>query len=298
MERALEEGAVTMTVDVERLIEDYVFTIDGLNAGRAPILKEGSAPITFRIRALADERDKYRALQAKYYDELVRLRADMGRVIDMKLAGTSTTYVAMNTEGRMSEKKAVDVERLERCEVETLVSIIAEFERRRRWHREIMRRVVDGDKDAPRQCEYYLKDTQANPNTGWSFGTGYDGIRALAAERDEWKGRAETYNEQSASTIRTLAAEVERLRGQMSDLLQQQAWSVTTAEALRTAQENERLRADDKVHWKTRRTLLAEIMWLRELIQAARNELGVPQPGYPQPVANAADILARAEEKP
>ena len=185
MERALEEGAVTMTVDVERLIEDYVFTIDGLNAGRAPILKEGSAPITFRIRALADERDKYRALQAKYYDELVRLRADMGRVIDMKLAGTSTTYVAMNTEGRMSEKKAVDVERLERCEVETLVSIIAEFERRRRWHREIMRRVVDGDKDAPRQCEYYLKDTQANPNTGWSFGTGYDGIRALAAERDE-----------------------------------------------------------------------------------------------------------------
>jgi hypothetical protein len=38
----------------------------------------------------------------------------------------------------------------------------------------------------------------------------------------------------------------------------------------------------------------AHVAMLREQLQRAANELGVPQPGYPQPVANAAEIIAAA----
>lgn len=39
---------------------------------------------------------------------------------------------------------------------------------------------------------------------------------------------------------------------------------------------------------------VAEIERLREALEKIRDELGVPQPGYPQPVANAADIARAA----
>jgi hypothetical protein len=38
--------------------------------------------------------------------------------------------------------------------------------------------------------------------------------------------------------------------------------------------------------------LQVELDEAKKVITAARNELGVPQPGYPAPVANAAEILA------
>ena len=39
-------------------------------------------------------------------------------------------------------------------------------------------------------------------------------------------------------------------------------------------------------------------MDLRHAIEMALNELGVPQPGYPQPVANAVEILQTAIGRP
>jgi len=38
----------------------------------------------------------------------------------------------------------------------------------------------------------------------------------------------------------------------------------------------------------------AQVKMLVEALEAIRNELGIPQPGYPQPVANAADIAKEA----
>lgn len=43
--------------------------------------------------------------------------------------------------------------------------------------------------------------------------------------------------------------------------------------------------------------LIAAAPTMAEAIQRALNELGVPQPGYPQPVANAVEILSAALTK-
>lgn len=50
-------------------------------------------------------------------------------------------------------------------------------------------------------------------------------------------------------------------------------------------------------HFKDQiRKLTEENARLREALEKIKNELGVPQPGYPQPVANAYEIAKAALE--
>jgi septation ring formation regulator EzrA len=64
--------------------------------------------------------------------------------------------------------------------------------------------------------------------------------------------------------------------------------------ALRAADTIEQQQAEIERLREGERAADKEIERLREALAEIRNELGVPQPGYPQPVANAADIAHAA----
>jgi hypothetical protein len=87
--------------------------------------------------------------------------------------------------------------------------------------------------------------------------------------------------------VATLKDELERLRSDLKE------WR-DLAETQKTMLDN---------HWnndanarKAHLEAEAEVERLRAAVTAACNELGVPQPGYPAPVANAAQILTEALE--
>jgi hypothetical protein len=58
--------------------------------------------------------------------------------------------------------------------------------------------------------------------------------------------------------------------------------------------ENEFLKEQLEAQTQNAEHYLSENQRLRDAARAAMNELGVPQPGYLQPVANAYEILAEA----
>lgn len=126
--------------------------------------------------------------------------------------------------------------------------------------------------------------------------------RCLKGERE---GKLERLAEKFQLERDEARAEIERLRAEFERykagvVLQSGIVdSVKLLEELRT--DNARLQArvaelEEHVcrYEKRNIELVGQTDRLREALEAAANELGVPQPGYPAPVANAAEILRAA----